>query len=84
MLLHKLLQHILLLLLIARRLTHFLLTLIIHHLLDHCARRAVQVAEFAVLGLDLGRVDFGRRRHDVGPPFHLVDFFQVDGEFFAR
>lgn len=84
MTLHKLLQHILLLLLVAGRLAHFLLALVVHHLLNHCARLAVQIAQLAVLGLNLGRVDLGRRGDDVRPPLHLVRLVEVDGQFFAR
>lgn len=38
MLLHKLLEQILLLLLLTRRLPHLFLSLIIHHFLDHPSR----------------------------------------------
>ena len=78
--LHKLVQHLLLLLLVTRRQALLLLALIIHHLLDHAPRLAVQVAELAVLRLDLGHVDLGRRRHDVLPPLHLVDLVEVELE----
>lgn len=78
MLLLELRQRIQLLLLVARRLPHLLLALVKHHLLDHAARLAVQVAQLAVFGLDLGHVDLGRRRHDVLPPLHLVDLVKVD------
>ena len=74
MLLHKLLQHILFLLLITRWLALFLLALIIHHLLDHASRLPIQISQFAILGLDLGNIDFGGGRYDVCPPFELVDF----------
>lgn len=84
MLSHKLLEQILLLLLIAGGLVHLLLALVVHHLLDHAAGLAVKVAELAVLGLDLGRVDLGGRSHDVGPPFHLVGLVEVDAEFLTR
>ena len=77
------LQHLHLLLILARRLTHLLLALIIHHLLDHAPRLAIQIAEFAVLGRDLRDVDLGRRGDDMGPPFHLVDLVEMDGDFFA-
>lgn len=83
MLLLELLQNLHLPLLVARRLAHLLLPLVVHHLLDHGARLAVQVAERRRLGHDLGHVDLGRRRHDVRPPLHLVDLVQVDGDFLA-
>lgn len=84
MLLLKLPQHLLLLLLVARRLALLFLPLVIHHLLHHPPRLAVQIAQTAVLGRDLGGVDRRRRGDDVRPPFHLVDFVQVDVELFAR
>lgn len=83
-LLHKLLQHLLLLLLVTARLPHLLLPLIIHHLLHHGPRGPVQIAQLAVLRHDLGRVDRRRVGHHVRPPVHLVGFVQVDGDFFAR
>ena len=83
MLLLELLQHLHLLLLIARGLAHLLLPLIIHHLLYHGPRLAVQIAELAVLGRDLGGVDLRRRSHNMRPPFHLVGLVEVDVEFFA-
>ena len=53
----ELLEHIPLLLLVACRFAHLLLPLVEHHLLHHTARLAIQVAKFAILGLDLGSVD---------------------------
>jgi hypothetical protein len=79
MLLLELLQDIRLLLLVACWLPLLLLPLIKHHLFDHAACLSVEVAEFAVLGLDLGRVDLGRGGDYVGPPLHLVYFVEVDG-----
>ena len=83
MLLHEFLQHVLLLLFLAGRLPLALHLLIIHHLLDHASRLAVEIAEFRVLGLDLGDVDLGGGGDDVCPPLRLVLFVQVDGDFFA-
>lgn len=83
MLLLKSLQHLHLLLLLARRLAHLLLPLVVHHLLHHRARLPVQIAQLAVLRRDLGRVDLGRRRDDMRPPFHLVHFVHVDADFLA-
>jgi hypothetical protein len=80
----ELLQHIHLLLIITARQSCLLLTLVIHHLLHHTPRLAVQVAQAAILGRDLGGVDLGCRRDDVRPPFHLVGLVEVDGEFLAR
>ena len=85
MLLLEVLQHVELLTLVARRQTHLLLPLIEHHLLDHAPRLAVQVAQLAVLGLDLGRVEVvGRVGGDGGPPGHFAAFVEVDADFFGR
>lgn len=76
-------KHLLLLLLIRARKTHLLLLLVVHHLFDHGSGVAVQVTEFAVFGSNFGRVDLGSVLDDMGPPFHLVDFVEMDGEFLA-
>lgn len=83
MLLLELLQHVHLLLLIARRLAHLLLPLIVHHLLHHAARLAVQVAQLAVLRRNLRCIDLRRGRHHVCPPLHLVDLVEVNADLFA-
>lgn len=81
----KLLQNIQLPLLLTRRLSHLLLPLIIHHLLDHTPRLAVQIPQLAVLRLDLGSVEEVRGvGGDGGPPLLLVGFVEVDGDVFAR
>ena len=59
MLLHKLLEHFLLLLLLTRRLPLSLHLLVVHHLLDHAPRLTVKITELAVLRYDLGCVDLG-------------------------
>ena len=68
MLTHKLLQYVLLLLLFAIWLPLPLHLLIIHHLFDHTARLSIQIAQFAVLRLDLCSVDFGGISDNVCPP----------------
>ena len=83
MLRHELLQHIVLLLLLARRLPLPLHLLVIHHLLHHPPCLAVQLTQLAVLGLDLLRVDLGRGCHDVGPPVGPAGLDERDGDFFA-
>lgn len=83
MLFLEFLQYVQLLLFVAGRLAHLLLALVEHHLLDHATGLAVQVAEVAVLGLDLGGVDFGRGGDDVGPPLHLVDLVEMQADFLA-
>lgn len=70
-----------LLLLITTRLSRLLLPLIIHHLLDHAAGFAVEVAELAVLGRDFADVDARSGRHDVLPPLHLVGLGELDAHF---
>jgi len=80
----ELLEQVHLLLIIAGGQAHLFLPLVEHHLLDHGARLAVQVAQLAVLRLDLARVDLGVVRQHVRPPFHLVDLVQVDRHFFGR
>lgn len=72
-----------LLLLITARLARLLLPLIIHHLLDHPAGLAVQIAELAVLGRDFADIDARRGSHDVLPPLHLVGLRELDAEFFG-
>ena len=83
MLLLKLLQHLHFLLILTRWLPHLLLPLIIHHLLDHAPRLAIQVTQLAILRLDLAGIDRWGVGDDVRPPFHLVDFVEVQGDFFA-
>ena len=76
-------QHVLLLLFVACRLTHLFLLLVVHHLLNHGSGVAIKVTELAVLRGNLGCIDLGSVLDDVGPPFHLVDLVEVDGEFLA-
>lgn len=75
-------QHLKLLLLLTRRFPQLLLPLIIHHLLHHPPRLAVQVAQLRVLRLDLGRINLRRRRGHMRPPFHLIRLVQMDRDFF--
>lgn len=79
----KALQHLDLLLLLARRLPLLLLPLIIHHFLDHAPRFPIQIAQLAILRRDLRGVDFGGRGDDVRPPFHFVGFVEVEVDGFA-
>ena len=83
MLFHELRQHILLLLLITTGLPLALHLLIIHHLLDHAARLAVQLRQLRVLRLDFLHVDLGCGRDDVGPPRRARGFGERDDDFFA-
>jgi hypothetical protein len=73
----ELLQEVQLLLLVAGGLAGLLLPLVEHHLLDHAPRLSVEVAELAVLRLDLAGVDLGRRSDDMGPPLQLVLLVEV-------
>ena len=83
MLLLELLQDFGLLLLVAGRLALLLLPLVVHHLLHHAPRLSVEVAQLAVLGLDLGGIDLGRSGDNVGPPLKRVDLVEVDGDLRA-
>lgn len=73
MLILKLLHEIRLLLLIATHAPRLLLALIIHHLLNHTPRLAIEVAQFRVLRTDLSHVDSWRTGHDMRPPIHFID-----------
>eukprot|EP00035_Acanthoeca_spectabilis_P040071 m.67181 g.67181 ORF g.67181 m.67181 type:complete len:365 (+) comp9851_c0_seq1:3382-4476(+) len=74
----ELLKHGKLVLLVRGRQPGLLLPLVVHHLLDHATGLAVQVAELGVLRLNLAGVHLLVRRHNVRPPLHLVDLFQLD------
>ena len=81
----KLPQHLILLLFVTCRLPHLLLPLIIHHFLHHSPRLPIQISQLAVFGRDLRGVDFvGCVRGYRVPPLHLVDFVEVDADFFAE
>jgi hypothetical protein len=80
----ELLQQVHFPLLVTAGATHLLLPLIIHHLLDHRASRAIQIAQAGVLWRDLRNVDLGRSCHNVRPPFDLVHLVEVDIDFLAR
>lgn len=77
------LQHLQLLLLVARWQAHLLLPLVVHHLLHHPPRLAVQVRQLAVVGHDLGHVDGGGGGDDVRPPLELVGLVEVDLDGFG-
>ena len=79
----ELLQKIPLLLLVTRQPALLLLSLIIHHLLDHSPSLPIQIAQIRRLRRDLTNVDLGRTRNDMSPPFHLVDLIQMHRDFFA-
>ncbi|KAB8336895.1 hypothetical protein FH972_021202 [Carpinus fangiana] len=52
-------KHVLLLLFVAVGEAHFLLALVVHHLLHHAPRLAIQVTQLAVLRRDLCGIDLG-------------------------
>lgn len=81
MLFLKLPQHLISLRLITRRQPLLLLPLIVHHLLNHTPRLAVQITQLAILRFDLRSVYLGRIRHDVSPPLHLIGLVEVNGNF---
>ena len=74
----ELLEDVHLLLLIRRGQALLLLALVVHHLLDHAARLAVEIGQLGGLGLDLGDVDLGRVGDDMRPPLHLVGLVEMD------
>ena len=78
MLVLKFLENVHLLLVIRARQPLLLLTLVVHHLLHHTARLAVEVRQLGRVGRDLGNIDLGCVLDDVRPPLHLVDLVQVD------
>jgi hypothetical protein len=84
MLLHEFLQHILFLLLIARRLPLPLHLLIIHHLLHHTPRLAVQIRQLAVFRDYFRDVDLGCGCDDVRPPVRAGGFGEGERDGFAR
>jgi hypothetical protein len=77
---HELLEHVLLLLLVAGWLAQLLLPLVEHHLLNHTPGLSIQITQLAILRLDLRDVYLRRRGDDVGPPLHLVRLVQVQLE----
>ena len=83
MLLLKPLQNLPLLRLLTTNPTSLLLLLLNHHLLNHRPRLSIQITQVRRLGRDLGHVDSRRRGHHVRPPVHLVDFVEVQGDFFT-
>mmetsp|Transcript_1025 Transcript_1025/g.3170 ORF Transcript_1025/g.3170 Transcript_1025/m.3170 type:complete len:242 (+) Transcript_1025:1518-2243(+) len=73
---HELLHDTLLLLLFARRQTSSFLSLIVHHLLDNTSSITIQIGEFRVLWLHLGRVDCWMTCDKTIPPLHLVGLLE--------
>ncbi len=80
---HELFEYVLLVLLVTGGLALPLHLLVVHHLLDHAARLAVELGQFRVLGHDLRRVDLGRRRHYVCPPVRPAGLGQVNRDLFG-
>lgn len=74
----ELLQNIRLLLLIARRQSLLLLSLVKHHLLNHTPCLPIQIRKLGVLRRYLRNVDLGCAGDDVRPPFHLIRLVDVD------
>lgn len=54
--------------------------IIYHHLFDHAAGLAIEVAELGVLGDDLCGVDLGVTLDDGLPPLSALCLFEVDGD----
>ena len=75
---HVLFEHVLFLLFLWCGQTHFLLALVVHHLLDEPARLPVQIRQFRRFRIDLFGVDL-RIGHDQStPPLHLVHLFTLE------
>lgn len=55
--------------------------MIYHHLFDHAAGLAIEVAELGVLGDNLCGVDLGVTLDDGLPPLGALCFFKVDVNF---
>lgn len=77
------LQQLHLLLLVAARATRLLLSLVIHHFLDHGASLTIQITQTGILWRDLGYINLGRSCHDMRPPLDLVDLIKVDVDFLS-
>ena len=74
----RLFHHILFLLFFGCRQSHFLLALVVHHLLDETSRLSVQVGQLRRFGIDLFRVDLRIGHDQTTPPLHLVHLLQSD------
>lgn len=80
---HEFWHYILLFLIVACWQTHFLLTLIVHHLLHQRSCFAIQVGKFRRFRIDLLSWHCRIWGDQLVPPWHLVDFLQSndDGVF---
>lgn len=79
----ELLQNVHLPLLVASQPAHLLLPLIVHHFLDHGPRLAIQITQTRVLRRDFAHINLRRRRHNVSPPFHLIDLVQMNRDLLS-
>jgi hypothetical protein len=79
----ELLQQLHLLLLVATGTAHFLLSLIIHHLLNHSTSLAIQITQTRILRRDLGHINLRRSSNNMRPPLNLVDLIEVNIDFLA-
>lgn len=76
MLLHELGKNVLFLLFVAGWQTHFLLSLVVHHLLDKAASFALQVGQLRRFRVDFLCGNWWIAGHQSIPPRHLVDFLE--------
>lgn len=49
-----------------------------HHLLHHASSLAIEIAQFAIFRHNFRSIDLWVMGQYVGPPRHLVDFFEMD------
>ena len=76
--LHKVLEYVLFLLFVRGWQTLLLLSLIVHHFLDHGPGFTVQIGQLGVLRAHFFGVYFGVLGDQLAPPFHLVNLFNVN------
>ena len=65
-------DHVLLLLLVGRWQTQFLLSLVIHHLLHQASSFTIEIGKLARLGVHFLRADLRIAGYHVSPPLHFV------------
>jgi len=75
---HEFFKHVLFFLFFASRLSHFFLTLVVHHLFNHWSCIIIQITEFAAFRTSPSSINFQVTLTNCAPPFHLVDFFYAD------
>lgn len=69
-------DHVLLLLLVGRWQTQFLLSLVIHHLLHEASSFTIEIGKLARLGVHFLRADLRIAGYHVSPPLHFVHLWK--------